>query len=591
MGFFVPQPRHTVFDIISIFESENFEYDTVRNRRMISKFKYYLPLFVIIIHLTGLSQHESAVKFFSPVPQLISAYPSPGSPCNNAIEFTINTHGKNTINLEADVASDVKGKSKVNVSKSGNSTIWYKLVFQTDCELNFRIYSDKAEDIYHYFVYLQDGSADFCRKLSQNEVTPIRANMLDHKEGIIGTGLTDGIKINYRDTTEFYFRRILLHTPFLDGIRGKAGETYYINIYHMGGTDDFHYLVMSACYREMNLKTGNDNAGKKAEIIEKLPEHVTKPVAEKSQAEKDSLAALEKSAEAKKKAEKNAAEKAKAEAAEKKIAEGMAKMKAAEEAKKKSAIKKISPQLVSMDEKDTLNQYIIEGEIIFATDPAGPVVQAEIYLSNADGSIIILKKMYTNEKGLFRFANLPGEPSYLLSMNIADPALAGKEPRVNGKLTLKGQPAGGVVINNTVKTADDGSFVLTSKELFSINVNDLFNRWSVDLTNPDVYNEVLKKYGGISFEGLVYRVQIGAYREEQNFNYQFMEDLGKVEKQSLPDGITRFVMGEFKTLKEADAFKQKAFERKVNDAFILAYFNGSKRFLEELIEKNMLEKQ
>lgn len=587
---------------------------------------YFLTIVFSEYSFSGFAQHEAAAKFFSAVPGLISDYPDPGNPCINAVEFTVNTNEKNTVNLKkADITKDPKAKAKINVTETGNKTIWYKLDFETDCELTFRIYSDRAEDTYHYFVYRKADDPGFCEKLRGKKVVPVRANMLGHKEGIIGTGITDGIKINYRDTTELYFKRILYHTPFLDGISGKAGETYYINIYHMGGTDAFHYLVLSACYREINLKTENANiSGEKAKIIEKLPEHVTRPPAEKIQAEKDSLAALEKEkevkkkaeeeakkkeeekkkaeaeakkkevekkkaeAEAKKKAAQEAAEKAKAEAAEKKIAEAKAKQKAAEEAKNKSTVKKISPQLVYADEQDTLKQYLMEGEILYTPDPGGPVVQAEVYLSNAEGSLSVLKKMYTGENGIFRFANLPTGHSYLLSLNGSDPVLApGKEPRLNGKLTFNGQPAEGILINNTVKTGADGSFTLSGKELFSLNIND-FNRWSVDLSKPEVYSEMLKRYGDIFLEGLVYRVQIGAYREEENFNYAMVSDLGKVEKQSLPDGITRFLMGEFRTLKEADAFKQKVLERKIKDAFILAYFNGDKKFLEELLEKKLL---
>lgn len=596
---------------------------------------YFLAIIFSEYSFSGFAQHEAATKFFSSVPQLISGYPNPGDPCKNAVEFIINTNEKNTISLkEANITKNPKAKAKVNVTGTGNETVWYKLVFNTDCELTFRIYSDRAEDTYHYFVYRQNEDPGFCGKLSEKSVVPIRANMLGHKEGIIGTGITGGIKINYRDTTDFYFKRILYHTPFLDGISGKAGETYYINIYHMEGADAFHYLVLSACYREINLKTENENVnGEKAQIIEKLPEHVTKPPAEKIQAEKDSLAAIEKGkeekkkaeaeakkkeeekkkteaeakqkaeakskaeTEAKKKAEKEAAEKAKAaaaqkaktEAAEKKIAEAKARQKAAEAAKNKSAVKKISPQLVQFDEQDTLKQYLIEGEIIYSTDPRGPVVQGEVYLSNADGSVTVLKKMYTNEKGMFRFANLPKEHNYLLSLNSTDPNLTpGNKPELKGKLSLNGQPAEGILINSTVKTGADGSFTLSGKELFSLTVNDLFNRWSIDLSKPEVYSDILKRYGSVELEGLVYRVQIGAYRDEENFNYAFVSDLGKVEKQSLPDGITRFVMGEFRTLKEAEDFKQKVLSRKINDAFILAYFKGDKKFLEELLEKKLL---
>ncbi len=597
-----------------------------------------LLIFFSANFFNAFSQNPFEEKFFSTVPQLMSGYPSPGNPCYNSIEFSINSNETNTISMKAGIITkDAKGKANINFSEGGNKTVWYKLIFKTDCELSFRIYADRTEDIYHYFVYRQNDDPGFCQLLSEKKVVPIRANMLEHKEGIIGTGITEGIKINYSDSTDFYFKRILHHTPFLDGIMGKAGETYYINIYNVGGADAFHYLVLSACYREINLKTQNDNVSiEKAKIIEKLPEYVTKPPIEKTQAEKDSLAALEKmklakakedaeskkraeslakveaeakkkaaeddrknsaakakaEEEARKKAERDASEKAKAEEAEKRINDAKAKQKAAEELKKKSSIKKRNPQLVSIDEIDTLHQFLVEGEIKYQSGKGDPVVNTEIYIVNSEEKFPIVKKMYTNEKGKFRFANLPGEQNYILSLNADDPNLIkGNEPQLNGILTYNGNPSIGVLINNIIKTDSSGRFILSGKDLYPLDVNNLFNRWTVDLSDPATYAEILKKYGGVSIEGLVYRVQIGAYREEENFNYNFMNDLGKVDKQSLPDGITRFVMGEFTTLIEADAFKKKAFERKVNDAFILAYLNGNKKFLEELIEKGFLGKK
>lgn len=582
-------------------------------------FRYSLIILLLNFSVEVIAQEDASI-FFSRIPEMLKNYSSPGNPCANAVEFDVNKNdAANSVKLSsANLSKGAKGKAKLNVSEGGNKTVWYKLVFSTDCELSFRIYSDKANDTYHFFVYKDDGSKDFCKKLSDKKVIPIRANMLAHKEGIIGTGISQGMKINYKDTSENYFKRTVFDTPFLDEIKAKSGETYYINIYHMEGTDPYHYLVLRACYKEINLLTQNDNiSGKQAKIIEKLPEHVTKP-----SAEKDSIDAVEKAAIAKKKsaeeakkkqkaegtkvdaeAKKNAdaekKEKAKAEAAEKKIAEAKAKQnaaeaakkKAAEEAFKKSSVKKISPQLVNYDEKDTLNQYQVEGKIIYEKGPRGPVISGEIYISNSDGSITVLKKMYTNDSGMFRFANLPKEHNYQLSLNDEDPNInLENEPIISGVMLLKGEPVEGLVINNSVKTASDGSFSLGKKEFLAINVNELFNRWSIDLTNPSQYSEMLKKYGAISLEGLSYKVQVGAYREEENFNLSLLNDLGPVEKQKHSDGITRFVMGDFKTLNEADGFKQKVFEKKINDAFIIAYFNGTKKYLEELIEKKMLEK-
>jgi len=62
-----------------------------------------------------------------------------------------------------------------------------------------------------------------------------------------------------------------------------------------------------------------------------------------------------------------------------------------------------------------------------------------------------------------------------------------------------------------------------------------------------------------------------------------LDGLGEIERNKLPDAITRFTIGTFKTLTEADNFKQKVIQRGAGDAFVTAEYNGIRVLLEDVI--------
>ena len=96
--------------------------------------------------------------------------------------------------------------------------------------------------------------------------------------------------------------------------------------------------------------------------------------------------------------------------------------------------------------------------------------------------------------------------------------------------------------------------------------------------------EWLKNYGDVAMEGLEFRVQVGAYNLPKNFNYSNLLRLGKVEKLLLEDGITRFTIGRFETLKSADVLKNKVIVAGVSDAFVTAIYKGRRVYLQDILE-------
>ncbi len=91
------------------------------------------------------------------------------------------------------------------------------------------------------------------------------------------------------------------------------------------------------------------------------------------------------------------------------------------------------------------------------------------------------------------------------------------------------------------------------------------------------------KYGDISAEGLIFKVQIAAYKYPKNYVYTHLKGLGDVERLLLEDGITRITIGgNFPTLNKAFEHNKKVVARGQKDAFVTMLYNGKRVYLEDL---------
>ena len=110
------------------------------------------------------------------------------------------------------------------------------------------------------------------------------------------------------------------------------------------------------------------------------------------------------------------------------------------------------------------------------------------------------------------------------------------------------------------------------------------------LNEIENYRQLLKLAGNYCAEGLIYKVQIGAYRKPENYKYKNLMQFGKPEIIDYPDGITRFTQLQFTTLNAAEVQRQKAIKKGQTDAWIVAFVNGKRYTLEELIMLDYLGK-
>ncbi len=104
--------------------------------------------------------------------------------------------------------------------------------------------------------------------------------------------------------------------------------------------------------------------------------------------------------------------------------------------------------------------------------------------------------------------------------------------------------------------------------------------------------EYALKYGEITSEGLIFKVQIAAYKYPKNYKYAHLKGLGKVEDLLLDDGITRITIGGgFTSLSDAFDHNKKVVMAGQKDAFVTAIYKGKRVYLEKLEELGIFTKK
>ncbi|GAB4249611.1 MAG: OmpA family protein [Vicingaceae bacterium] len=238
---------------------------------------------------------------------------------------------------------------------------------------------------------------------------------------------------------------------------------------------------------------------------------------------------------------------------------------------------------------DNDKKVLIKGTALKKEHPLSPIMNAKVKLSNKSNSLSILDT--TDTEGRFYFDNLPQDDYYLMFLDENDEKLLEDSTYIfKGKVTLEGLPYSGLHINDIV-SEDDGTYkiMVQNKHRYQALTGDLNGLSELNWEDPDLYVKLLDKYGDKTATGLLYTVQIAAYNNPSNYSYSHLKSLGTVKKTLLEDGITRFTIGEFKTLKEANDFKEKVVNKGQEDAFVILFLNGKRTYLSEVIKKGILK--
>lgn len=110
------------------------------------------------------------------------------------------------------------------------------------------------------------------------------------------------------------------------------------------------------------------------------------------------------------------------------------------------------------------------------------------------------------------------------------------------------------------------------------------------LNDPENYKLLMEVAGDYCAQNVVFKVQIGAYKNPENFKYNNLKSLGKVESETYPDGITRFTQKQFSNLRDAEKHRQKSIAKGQADSWIVVFVNGQRYTLEDFINVDFLGK-
>lgn len=243
----------------------------------------------------------------------------------------------------------------------------------------------------------------------------------------------------------------------------------------------------------------------------------------------------------------------------------------------------------SSEKKDGLGQqdiYVVEPGL-FGKPTALVMVTGKVTFDNAPVKADIVVQSKINQKDVSNIFNSNSvDGSYLVNLP------SGNEFQIIYKYK-------GTVLKKDFSTAKVDSFanIDLDAELFS-NEYLALNKQKIDssvyksesLSNTSLnYDQIIEKFGNTKIDSLEYTVQIGAYKMFENFNYSKLLGLPKAQRKTLSDNITRFTLGSFKTLNEANSILEKAKVKGLNDAFIIAIYKGERYYFKELLNQGILK--
>jgi hypothetical protein len=106
-------------------------------------------------------------------------------------------------------------------------------------------------------------------------------------------------------------------------------------------------------------------------------------------------------------------------------------------------------------------------------------------------------------------------------------------------------------------------------------------------------DQLLEKFGNVKVDGLIYKVQVGAYKDPSTFSDEKLRGICKVKHNGfLEDGST-IIQAEkdFETWKEAEDLLKAVRNAGQADAFLTPYINGKRHYMEDLYKMQIWVKK
>ena len=266
-------------------------------------------------------------------------------------------------------------------------------------------------------------------------------------------------------------------------------------------------------------------------------------------------------------------------------------------------------------------------------EPINTTNDDKFFTVSADGKIGYYSSYRKGGKGaqdIYKIEpGIPGEPSELLQVDglvtvdgkpsSAEVEIQSTLKNKNFKFRLKANSASGKFLGNlpcgdhyqlhvsvpnlSPKTIDLNTTHIDSFAVLNVFVEFNSNALDDKLTlldkkekeqlqnsNSEPYdNSYARNHGNKEVEGLFYKIQIGAYKFPDGFNYTGIIGMPKVLRQVGKDNITRFTMGNFSTYNKAIELLKTAHQNKISDAFIVAFYKGERKLLSQLLEEKITD--
>lgn len=178
-------------------------------------------------------------------------------------------------------------------------------------------------------------------------------------------------------------------------------------------------------------------------------------------------------------------------------------------------------------------------------------------------------------KGEFTINLLAGE-DYELEISIKD-----SPPQVIEISTKKNKDKDTLHVYVDFMSPHLDKIVKTKQDSLFIHMINIYNKLSLQ--------EFADKHGNTKIDGLCFKVQIGAYKFIENFNYAKVAGMPVIIRETFDDYITRFTMGNYATYNEAAELLQKLKEAGIKDAFIISVHKGKRLYLNELLESGVFK--
>ncbi len=224
-----------------------------------------------------------------------------------------------------------------------------------------------------------------------------------------------------------------------------------------------------------------------------------------------------------------------------------------------------------------VNGINISGIAKMKKDPQSAISKLVVNITNKDRTFNLADT--TDGAGRYNFSKLPAGDDYELYIEEVDESvILDSMYTLEGRVTKMGRAFTKTKVNDNV-TDENGSYKLELKKM-------LQDDSPLDGMSED---DILAEYGDKTAPGLIYKVQVAALTNAQNFEEKSVKSLGETEKIELDDGLTRFMVGSFTTLQDATDLLEKAKRKGQDDAFIIVFVDGKRTYLEELVKDDAFE--